>query len=64
MKTRRFRSVLKVGDEVDVKILDVDFDKKRVSLSMKALLDAPVADTADSEPVSIDDLAAAAEPEE
>lgn len=55
--------VLKVGDEVDVKILDVDFDKKRVSLSMKALLDAPVADTADSEPVSIDDLAAAAETE-
>ena len=42
----------------------MDFDKKRVSLSMKALLDAPVADTADSEPVSIDDLAAAAETEE
>ena len=32
---------LKVGDEVEVKLLDVDFDRKRISLSMKALLDAP-----------------------
>ena len=31
--------MLKVGDEVNVKLLDVDFDKKRISLSMKALLD-------------------------
>ena len=30
--------VLKVGDEVDVRITEVDFDKKRVSLSMRALL--------------------------
>ena len=29
---------VKVGDMVDVKLLDVDFDKKRISLSMKALL--------------------------
>lgn len=29
--------VLKVGDSVRVKVLDVDFDKKRVSLSIKAL---------------------------
>ena len=34
--------VLKVGQEVDVKILDVDYDKKRVSLSIKALLEPPV----------------------
>lgn len=33
--------VLNVGDEVDVKIIDVDFDKKRVSLSIKELLDKP-----------------------
>ena len=58
-----FVPTVKVGDEVDVKILDVDFDKKRVSLSMKALIDEPVADTQDSEPVSIDELAAAAEEE-
>lgn len=33
--------VLNVGDEVDVKIIDIDFDKKRVSLSMKELMDKP-----------------------
>ena len=31
--------VLAVGDEVDVKITDIDFDKKRVSLSIRALLE-------------------------
>ena len=30
--------VLSVGDEVDVKITDIDYDKKRVSLSIRALL--------------------------
>ncbi len=34
--------VLSVGSEVDVKITEIDTDKKRVSLSMKALLEAPV----------------------
>ena len=33
--------VLKVGDEVKVRITEVDFDKKRVSLSMKELLEKP-----------------------
>lgn len=33
--------VLSVGDEVDVRIIDVDFDKKRVSLSMKELIEKP-----------------------
>ena len=37
------QDVLTVGQEVDVMITDIDFDKKRVSLSMKALLEeAPV----------------------
>ena len=31
--------VLKVGDTVKVKITDIDYDKKRVSLSMKALIE-------------------------
>lgn len=33
--------VLSVGQEVDVKITDIDFDKHRVSFSMKALLEQP-----------------------
>ena len=35
------QDVLKVGDVVKAKIIDIDFDKKRVSLSMKELLDKP-----------------------
>ena len=31
--------MLKVGDEVKVKLTAVDFDRKRISLSMKACLD-------------------------
>ncbi len=30
---------LKVGQEVDAKIIDIDFDKKRVSLSIRALIE-------------------------
>ena len=37
--------VLKVGDKVQVKIIGIDFDKKRVSLSIRALLE-PVAEEA------------------
>ncbi|MGN0522270.1 MAG: bifunctional 4-hydroxy-3-methylbut-2-enyl diphosphate reductase/30S ribosomal protein S1 [Eubacterium sp.] len=33
--------VLAIGDEVDVRIIDIDFDKKRVSLSMKELIEKP-----------------------
>lgn len=36
--------VLKVGDTVTAKIMEIDFDKKRVSLSIKALIDPPVED--------------------
>ncbi len=32
---------LSVGDEVDVRIIDIDFDKKRVSLSMKERIAKP-----------------------
>lgn len=32
---------LAVGNEVDAKITEIDFDKKRISLSMKALLEVP-----------------------
>ena len=33
------KEVLSIGDEVDVKITDIDFEKKRVSLSIRALLE-------------------------
>lgn len=35
------QDVLKVGDEVKAKIIEIDFDKKRVSLSIKELLEKP-----------------------
>jgi len=35
------QDVLSIGDEVKVKVTDIDFDRKRISLSIKALLPAP-----------------------
>ena len=35
-RVEKVSDVLSVGDEVTVKLQDVDFDKKRISLSMKA----------------------------
>lgn len=43
--------VLKVGDVVKAKIMEIDFDKKRVSLSIKALIDPPVVEEAPVEAV-------------
>ena len=43
--------VLSVGQEVDVKITDIDFDKHRVSFSMKALVEAPAKEEAEEAPV-------------
>lgn len=37
--------VLKVGDKVDCKIIAVDYDKKRVSLSIRALIEKEEAET-------------------
>ena len=33
------QDVLSVGDKVTVKVTDIDFDKKRVSLSIRAVLE-------------------------
>ena len=41
--------VLKVGDKVQVKIIGIDFDKKRVSLSIRALLEPETEETAETE---------------
>lgn len=37
-RVEKIADVLKIGEEVDAKIIDIDADKKRVSLSMRALL--------------------------
>ncbi len=45
-RVEKVSDVLSVGQEVEVKLTDVDFEKKRISLSMKALL---AADNEDAE---------------
>ena len=47
--------VLSVGQEVDVKITDIDFDKHRVSFSMKALLEAPAKEEAAEEEAPVEE---------
>lgn len=51
--------VLSVGDEVEAKITAIDFDKKRVSLSMRALL--PEDEQAPAKAAPADDVAEAEE---
>ncbi|MDD6033684.1 MAG: bifunctional 4-hydroxy-3-methylbut-2-enyl diphosphate reductase/30S ribosomal protein S1 [Oscillospiraceae bacterium] len=43
---------LAVGDVVNAKIIDIDFDKKKVSLSIRATLDSEAAPVEEEEPVS------------
>ena len=50
---------LKIGQEVEAKIIDVDFDKKRVSLSIRALLPEEPAVEATAEEAVAEDLEAA-----
>ncbi|MBQ1896258.1 MAG: S1 RNA-binding domain-containing protein, partial [Clostridia bacterium] len=64
------QDVLKVGDEVTAKITEIDFDKKRVSLSIRALLppeeeteeEAPAAEEAPAEEPAAEEAAPAEEP--
>lgn len=50
------QDVLKVGDEVEAKIISIDYDAKRVSLSIRALLPEPVAEE------SVEEVETPAEP--
>ena len=43
-RVNKVSDVLKVGDMVKVKLINVDFDRKRISLSMKACLDEAAED--------------------
>ncbi len=42
------QDVLNIGDEVDVKITELDFDKKRISLSIRALAEEAAASQAEA----------------
>ena len=56
------KDVLNVGDTVQVKIIEIDTEKKRISLSVRALLeDAPAEEEAGEEVVYSDETAEAAE---
>jgi small subunit ribosomal protein S1 len=46
---RRVGDVLKPGQRVDAKVLEVDADRKRISLSLKALLEKPPEEKSDEE---------------
>lgn len=49
-KVENVKSILSVGDEVDVKIIDIDEESKRISISMRALIeDADEDDDEDAE---------------
>ncbi len=50
------QDVLSIGDEVEVLVTDIDFDKKRISLSIKALLPSP--EKAAKEEAHVDDAPA------
>ena len=39
-RVEKVSDVLSVGQEVEVKLTDVDYDRKRISLSMKAVQNA------------------------
>lgn len=48
-RVNKVSDVLKVGDEVRVKLINVDFDRKRISLSMKACEGEVAGDDTDAE---------------
>lgn len=48
-RVNKVSDVLEVGQEVDVKITEIDFDKKRVSLSIRALSEPAAEEASDEE---------------
>ena len=53
-RVEKISDILEIGQEVEVKIIDINYDAKRVSLSMRALLpeeDQKIAKEGDSDVV-------------
>ncbi|MBR3282711.1 MAG: S1 RNA-binding domain-containing protein, partial [Ruminococcus sp.] len=51
-KVENVKDILSVGDEVDVKIIDIDTESKRISISMRALIENDEAEEAEEEAAS------------
>ena len=47
-KVANIKDVLSIGDEVEAKITEIDAEKKRISLSIRVLLEEKAAETADT----------------
>ncbi len=60
-RVNKVSDVLKVGDQVRAKLLGVDFDRKRISLSIKACLDEIADEARETAGEVIDDLKETAE---
>ena len=55
------KEVLSIGDEVKVKITEIDFDKKRVSLSIRALLEPAAEEAVEEEAAAEEEVLVAEE---
>jgi 4-hydroxy-3-methylbut-2-enyl diphosphate reductase len=55
------QDVLTAGQQVDAKIVDIDFEKKRVSLSIRALLEPKAPDEGEEEPAAENEIIATSE---
>ncbi|MEX1232872.1 MAG: S1 RNA-binding domain-containing protein [Planctomycetaceae bacterium] len=53
-RVRRVTEVVKVGQQIDVKVLEVDPERKRISLSLKALIAQPQAEPGVEEPAPVE----------
>lgn len=49
-RVEKAEDVLKRGDVVKVKVIDVDFENERIALSMKELIEKPVVEVVEEEP--------------
>ena len=55
-KVAKPEDVVSVGDVVDVKIIDINYEKKKISLSIRALIEESAADEADEAPEAEEEI--------